>query len=111
MAESGLVHIISELGGCIVDLPPDREAITKSLRKYARLKDMERLNVIDPSTDDSDEWADLSAFAVREYGVQGPVLVGTHRGDRVLVGVSKRYGYPAPGDPLHDIFRVVRLPE
>ena len=111
MAEGGLIHIISELGGCIVDLPPDREAIMKSLRKYARLRDMERLNVMDPSTDDSGEWADLSTFAVRECGVQGPVLVGTHRRDRVLVGVSKRYGYPAPGAPMHDIFRVVRLTE
>lgn len=110
MAEGSLIHIISELGGCIVDLPPDRQAIMKSLRKYARLQDMERLNVMDPSTGDSGEWADLSMFAARKYDVQRPVLVGTHRGDRVLVGVSKRYGYPAPDAPLHDTFRVVKLP-
>lgn len=109
MAEGSLIHIISELGGCIVDLPPDREAIERSLRKYARLQDMERLNVVDPSTDDSGEWVDLSTLAIRQYGVQGPVLVGSHQGDRVLVGVSKRYGYPAPGSPLHDTFRVVRV--
>ena len=38
LAEGSLIHIISELGGCIVDLPPDRQAIMKSLRKYARLQ-------------------------------------------------------------------------
>ena len=48
--------------------------------------------------------------AVREYRVGGPVLVGTHDGYRSLVGVSKRYGLPAPGASLEDIVTVVRLP-
>ena len=36
--EPGLIHIISEIGGCIIDLPPDTEEIERSLRKYARLR-------------------------------------------------------------------------
>ena len=30
--------IISEIGGCIIDLPPDTEEIERSLRKYASLQ-------------------------------------------------------------------------
>ena len=106
----GVVHIISEIGGCIIDLPPDREAITRSLRRYAHRQGMKQLDLLDPSTDDLGEWADMGTFAIQEYGIEGPVLVGTHQGDRVLIGVSKRYGYPAPGASLEDLFWVVRLP-
>ena len=106
MVGTGVLHIISELGGCVVGLPPDKENITASLRKYACRQGMEHLRLLDPSTDDLGEWADMGAFAIMTHRIEGPVLVGTHRGDRVLVGVSKRYGYPVLGAPLHDLFRV-----
>lgn len=109
--EPGVIHIISVLGGCVIGLPPDTEEITRSLRNYAHCQGMEPLELLDPSSDDLDEWTDMWSFAIGEYGVEGPVLVGTQQGDRVLLGVSKRYGYPAPGATLHDIFRVVRFPE
>ena len=38
------------------------------------------------------------------------MLVGTHQGELVLLGVSKRYGYPLVGTPLDDITEVVRFP-
>ncbi len=107
--DRGSIHIISELGGCVIGLPPDKEEIARSLREYARRQKMERLELLDPSTDDLGEWADMGIFAIREHRIEGPVLVGTHRGDRVLLSVSKRYGYPGRGAPLHDIYRVVRF--
>ena len=51
--------------------------------------------LLNPLTDDLVEWADAAAFATTEYGIEGPVLVGMHiEEERVLLGVSKRYGYP-----------------
>ena len=38
------------------------------------------------------------------------MFVGTHQGERVLLGVSKRYGYPLVGTSLDDIAEVVRFP-
>ena len=109
--ESGTIHIISEIGGCVLGLPPDKKGITKSLRTYARRQDMAHLKVLDPRTDNLGEWADMAYFAIENYSIEGPVLVGIHVGDRVLLGMSKRYGYPGPRAPLHDIFYVVRFPD
>ena len=106
--ERGTIHIISEIGGCVIGLPPDRKGITTSLRSYARRQGMEHLELLDPLTDALDEWAEMWNSAMREYGIEGPILVGTHQGDRVLLGVSKRHGYPGPGVSLDDIFKVVR---
>ena len=109
--EPGVIHIISEIGGCIIGLPPDTEGITQSLRTYARRQGMESLELMDPLNQDLDEWAHMAGFAICQYGIEGPVLIGMHSGDRVLLGVSKRYGYPAPDAPLHDIIEVVRFPK
>ena len=111
LIERGTIHIISEIGGCIIDLPPDREGIATSLRSYARRQGMEPMELLDPSIDSLGEWAEMGHFAMGEYRLQGPVLVGTHQGDRVLVGVSKRYGFPGPGASLDDIIRIVRFPD
>lgn len=109
--ERGTIHVISEIGGCTIDLPPDTEEITRSLHSYAHSRGMEPLELLDPSTDALGEWADMGHFAIREYRIEGPVLVGTHQGGRVLLGVSKRYGYPVPGTPLDDIIRIFRFPD
>ena len=109
--ERGTIHVISEIGGCILDLPPDKRRITKSLRTYASRQDMAHLELLDPLTDKLGKWADMANFAIENYRIEGPVLVGIHCGDRVLLGVSKRYGYPRPGEPLHDILKVVRFPD
>ena len=109
--EPGTIHIISELGGCEVGLPPDTEEITNSLRNYARCQCMEALELVDPPTDDLGEWTDMWTFAVSEYEIEGPVLVGMHQADRVLLAVSKHYGYPGPEAPLDDTVTVVRLPK
>ena len=106
--ERGTIHIISEIGGCVIGLPPDRKGITTSLRSYARRQGMEHLELLDPLTDALDEWAEMWNSVMREYRIEGPILVGTHQGDRVLLGVSKRYGYPGPGVSLDDILKVVR---
>ena len=107
MVVTGVVHIISELGGCIVDMPTDKEEIARSLSDYARCQGMERLKLLDPSTGDLGEWANMATFAITKHGIEDPVLVGTHRGDPVLLGVRKLYGYPPPGVPLPpDILRV-----
>ena len=108
--EPGVIHIISEIGGCIIGLPPDTEGITQSLRSFARRQSMEQLELKDPLSQDLGKWAHMAEFAICEYGIEGPVLIGTHKGERVLLGVSKRYGYPAPGAPLNDIIKVVRFP-
>ena len=97
MAERGVIHIITELGGCVIGLPTDKEQIASSLRDYARCQGMERLELLDPSAGDLGEWANMATFAITKHGIEDPVLVGTHRGDRVLLGVRKLYGYPAPG--------------
>ena len=106
----GVIHIISEIGGCVIGLPPDTEEITRSLQNYAQQHGMETLRLIDPDKDDLDDWADMVALVVGEYGAEGPVLVGTHQGERVLVGVSKRYGYPIDDESLEDIISVSRVP-
>ena len=108
--ETGLIHIISEIGGCIIGDPPDKDGISKSLLTYANRHDMADLKLLDPPTDNLGAWAGMAAFAIEEYGIEGPVLVGTCRGDRVLLGVSKRYGLPAPESTLDDIFEVVAYP-
>ena len=110
MVKSGLIHIISELGGWVVGLQPDKESIARSLYEYARHQDMEHLKLLDPSIDDLGEWGEMVVFAFRQ-GVVGPVLVGRHMGDQVLLGVSNRYGYPAPGASAEALFRVVKFPE
>ena len=106
----GIAHIISEIGGCVIGLPPDTEGITRSLRSYAQQHGMEMLKLIDPYKDDLESWADLVASVVGEYGIEGPVLVGMHEGERVLVGISKRYGYPADDELLRDIILVSKFP-
>ena len=108
MVEQGVVHVIRELGGCEVGLPPDREGTTRSLREYARRRNMVGLKLLDPSTDDLGEWAKMVAFADREYDIKGPVFVGTHRRDQVLLGVSTLYGLPAYGAELGNL--VVEFP-
>ncbi len=110
MSKGKVLHIISEIGGCIVGEPSDEEGIEDSLRGYAFRHEMEGMKVIDPVTGDLGDWNDMAEHAVTNFGTEGPVLVGTHGDDRVLVGVSKRYGYPGPGESLRDIIRVVRLP-
>ena len=72
---------------------------------------MEPMELLDPSIDSLGEWAEMGNFAMGEYRIQGPILVGRHQGDRVLVGVSKRYGLPGPGASLDDIIRIVRFPD
>ena len=108
--EPGTLHVISEIGGCIVGLPPDEKGITDSLRNYARREGLESLELVDPASQDLCSWEEMVKVAVKEYRVEGTVLVGTHDGDRSLVGVSKRYGLPVPGASLEDIVTVVRLP-
>ena len=103
--------MISEIGGCAIGLPPDAEGITQSLRTYARRQGMESLELMDPLNQDLGEWAHMAEFAICQYGIEGPVLAGAHEGERVLLGVSKRYGYPAPGTPLDDIIEVVKFPK
>ena len=110
MVKSGLIHIISELGGWVAGLQPDKESITRSLYEYARHQDMEHLKLLDPSIDDLGEWGEMVVFAFRQ-GVVGQVLVGRHMGDQVLLGVSNRYGYLAPGASVEALFRVVKFPE
>ena len=109
--EPGVIHIISEIGGCIVGLPPDTEGITQSLRTYARRQGMESLELMEPLNQDLGEWAHMAGFAICEYRIEGPVLAGAHEGERVLLAVSKRYGYQEPGAPLHDIVEVVKFPK
>ena len=110
MSEGRVLHIISEIGGCVIGLPTDKEGIEVSLRRYALRHEMDDMEVMDPGTDDLGDWIDIAEHAVTHFGIEGPVLVGTYHQDRVLVGVSKRYGYPVPDDLLHDIINVVRLP-
>ena len=105
--EQGVVHIITHLGGCTVGLPIDREWITASLREYARRQDMMGLNVLDPSADDLGEGAEIVEFAIRDYEIEGPVLVGTHRGHQVLLGLFTLYGLPSGRVALGD--RVVKF--
>ena len=118
-AEPGVIHIISEIGGCIVGGPPDTDGISHSLRLYAAEQGLEGLEAIklpvkarrggQARTDGESlgEWGDLAEYAVRKWGVEGVALVGRHEGQRVLVGVAKRYGYPAPGASLDD--RQIRI--
>ena len=110
MPEGRVLHIISEIGGCVIGLPTDREGIVGSLRRYALRHEMEGMEMMDPETDDLGDWTDIAEHAVTNFGVEGPVLVGIYEQDRILVGVSKRYGYPVRDDLLHDIIKVVRLP-
>ena len=110
MSKGRVLHIISEIGGCIVEETPDEEGIERTLRRYALRHEMEGMEVMHPATNDLGSWNDMAEHAVTNFGTEGPVLVGTHEGDRVLVGVAKRYGYPGPGESLHDIINVVRLP-
>ena len=70
--ETGLIHIISEIGGCIIGDPPDNKGITNSLQTYANRQDMADLKVLDPPTDNLGEWAGMAAFAIEEYGIEGP---------------------------------------
>jgi len=72
---------------------------------------MESLELMDPLNQDLGKWAHMAEFAICQYGIEGPVLAGAHEGERVLLGVSKRYGYPAPGTPLDDIIEVVKFPK
>ena len=109
-AEPGVIHIISESGGCVVGLPPDVDGITRSLRFYAEAQGLEGLAVINPSGENLGEWADIAEYAARKCGIEGPVLVGLHRGQRALVGVSKRYGYPGPGASLDDEHILIQFP-
>ena len=48
--EPGTLHVISEIGGCIVGLPPDEKEITDSLRNYARREGLESLELVDPAS-------------------------------------------------------------
>ena len=82
--DPGVIHIISQIGGCMVGRPPNKEKITESLRNYASWQGMEPLELLDPSTDDLGAWADMGTFAISKYGIEGPVLRGTHRGERVV---------------------------
>ena len=109
--ESGVIHIVSEIGGCIIGRPLDTEGIIQTLRSYARRQGMEFLELMEPLNQDLGEWAHMAQFAICEYGIEGPVLVGAHECERVLLGVSKRYGYPMPGVPLDDIIEVVQFPK
>ena len=110
MGKSGHIHIISQYGGCVVGLPPDAAQITDPLHAYTAQRGMAELELIDPKTDDLGEWADMVATAIEDCSTEGPVLVGRHRGGRVLVGISKLYGLLLPDAPLHDTHRVVRFP-
>ena len=74
LMERGAIHIISEIGGCIIDLPPDREGIATSLRSYARRQGMEPMELLDPSIDSLGEWAEMGPF---RYGGVSPDPTGT----------------------------------
>ena len=100
MVETGVIHIIGALGGCVIDMPPDKEGNARYLRDYALCQGMGQLELLDPAVGDLGEWTNMANFAIAKHGIEDPVLVGTHRGDRVLLGVAKYYGYPMPGAPL-----------
>ena len=110
MIEKGVVHIISELGGCVVGQEPDVAEISESLRDYARRNEMNSLGLPNPASDVLGEWLEIVAFAVARHGTEGPVLVGWNEGQRVLVGLKKRYGYPGPRDSFDDISGVFEFP-
>ena len=105
--EQGVIHIISEIGGCVIDLPVDSEGIAKSLHNYAGRHGMESMELLDPEATNLGEWAGMAGYAMARYRIEGPVLVGQHDGERVLVGVNKRYGYPGPGVSLEPTYKVV----
>ena len=107
--EPGILHVISEIGGCILGLQPDEEKVTDLLRSYARREGLQSLELVDSVAQDLGDWEEMVNVAIKEYGIEGPVLLGTHNGDRSLVVVSKRYGLSAPGESLEDIVTVVRL--
>lgn len=121
-AEPGVIHIISEIGGCVVGRPPDVDGISRSLRFYAAEQGLEGLEVIKlpgqtrrggksfAAGESLGEWADIAEYAARECGIEGAVLVGRHQGQRALVGVSKRYGYPMPGASLDDEHLLIQFP-
>ena len=128
-AEPGVIHIISEIGGCVVGGPPDVDGISRSLRFYAEEQGLEGLDVINlpgkprrggkgranSETGAADgeslgEWADIAEYAVRKWGAEGVALAGRHEGQRALVAVSKRYGYPAPGASLDDRHIRIQFP-
>lgn len=109
-AEPGVIHIISEIGGCVVGRPPDVDGISRSLRFYAEEQGLEGLQAINPAGASLGEWADIAEYAARKCGVEGPMLVGRHQGQRALVGVSKRYGYPGPGASLDDEHIRIQFP-
>ena len=64
--EPGIIHIVSEIGGCVVGLPPDTEGITRSLRSYASRQCMQSLRLLNPVNQDLGDWAQMAAFAIRE---------------------------------------------
>ena len=107
---SGAIHIIWEHDGCIPDLPSDTEVTTRSLRDYAKQQGMEMLELLDPDNDDLGDWANMVAFAIGEYGLRGPMLAATHRGERVLVGVLNWYGYPSEEGVFGRQITVSRFP-
>lgn len=121
-AEPGIIHIISESGGCVVGLPPDIDGISRSLRFYAAEQGLEGMEVIRlpgktrrggqgfTAGENLGEWADIAEYAARKCGIEGAVLVGRHQGQRALVGVAKRYGMPAPGASLDDEHILIQFP-
>lgn len=107
---TGTLHIISELGGCVVGLLPDDQGIAMSLRAYAQEKDLELLDLLYPESQDLGEWEDMVNLAIEEFRIEGPVLVGNHGGVPTLVGIHKRYGLPVDREAWEDAVTVVRLP-
>ena len=45
--DPGVIHIISEIGGCVVGRPPNKEKTTASLRNYASWQGMEPLELLE----------------------------------------------------------------
>ena len=62
-----------------------------------------------PAAEYLGDWEGMVNVAIKEYGVEGPVLMGARYGDRSQVGVCKCYGLPAPGALPKDIVVVGRL--
>ena len=118
---SGFIHIVSKHGGCefaapnpagqTAGLSDSRHSgqIVASLDEYAGLQGIESPEFLYPWTKELGEWKDMADYAVRYYGIVGPALVGTHKGRRILVGATMRYGYPATNEELDDFVAVVRF--
>ena len=107
------------LGGCEVAAPdaadrppvllsaPTWDEIASSLHEYARSLGMESTELILPLDIELTDWADMADYAVRHLGIEGPVLVGTQAGRRVLVGAEIRLGHPGTDDDIEQAAEIV----